>query len=270
MGWLGHEDIRAKDGTRLALFKAKDPEVPKGDVILVHGFADHMGRYPHVADALVAAGWRVRGIDLRGHGVSDGKRGFVRQWSDYVDDLSAAIARSPTEPFILSHSMGGLVLLDLLREQRVRGAVIASPLLRAIVEAPKWKTASAHVLSRILPSMSLGNELHPEAVSRDPATQKAYGSDPLVFHSATPRWYTEMLTAQKRVIAHTSRYTTPALLMVGTGEKIVDPAPIEQMAREWGGPAELKTWAGFYHELFNEPERAEVLAHVSDWLAKAV
>jgi alpha-beta hydrolase superfamily lysophospholipase len=269
MGWLGHEDIRAKDGTRLAWFKAKDPESPKGDVLLVHGFADHMGRYPHVADALVAAGWRVRGIDLRGHGVSDGKRGFVRRWSDYGDDLLAAIARSPTEPFVLAHSMGGLALLDLLREHRVRGAIVCSPLLRAIVAAPKWKTASAHVLSRILPSLSLGNELHPENVSRDPATQKAYGSDPLVFHSATPRWYTEMLDAQKRVIASAARQTTPALFMVGMGEKIVDPAPVEQMAREWGGPAELRKWDGLYHELLNEPERAEVLAHVATWLGKA-
>lgn len=269
MGWLGHEDIRAKDGTRLALFKAKDPESPKGDVILVHGFADHMGRYPHVADALVAAGWRVRGIDLRGHGVSDGKRGFVRQWADYGDDLLAAIARSPTEPFVISHSMGGLVLLDLLREQRVRGVVISSPLLRAIVDAPKWKTASAGLLSRILPSLSMGNELHPEAVSRDPGTQKAYGSDPLVFRSVTPRWYIEMLAAQQRVIAHSAKFTTPTLFMVGTGEKIVDPKPIEQMAREWGGPSEFRSWEGFYHELFNEPERAEVLAHVVTWLAKA-
>ena len=269
MGWLGHEDIRAKDGTRLALFKAKDPESPKGDVILVHGFADHMGRYPHVADALVAAGWRVRGIDLRGHGLSDGKRGFVRAWSDYSDDLAAAIAHSATEPFVMSHSMGGLALLDYLRDNRVRGAVISSPLLRAIVQAPKWKTASAHVLSRILPSVSLGNELHPEAVSRDPGTQKAYATDPLVFHSATPRWYTEMLDAQKRVIAHTAKFTTPALFMVGTGEKIVDPAPIEQMSREWGGPSELRKWEGYFHELFNEPERAEVLAHVASWLSKA-
>lgn len=270
MGWIGHEDIRSRDGTRLAYFLAKDPDVPKGDVILCHGFAEHMGRYGHVVDALVAGGYRVRGVDLRGHGLSDGKRGFVKKWSDYGDDLLAAIARAPSEPFVVAHSMGGLVALDLVRDQKIRGIVASSPLLHALVEAPKWKTASAKVLSMIIPSLSMGNELKPDHVTRDEATAKAYASDPLVFQTVTPRWYTEMLAAADRVCAWGPKYTLPALLQVGTGEKIVDPKPIEQLSKDWGGPCAFRAWDGLYHELFNEPERAEVLAFVVAWLDKQV
>lgn len=266
MGWIGNEDIRSRDGTRLAYFLAKDPDVPKGDVILCHGLADHMGRYGHVADALVAAGYRVRGLDLRGHGVSDGKRGFVKQWSDYSDDLRAAIVRSPSEPFVVAHSMGGLVVLDLLREQKIRGVVASSPLLHAVVEAPRWKTASARVLSALIPSLSMGNELKPDHVTRDAATAQAYASDPLVFQTVTPRWYTEMLAAADRVVEWGSKYTSPALLQVGTGEKIVDPKPIEKLSKDWGAACAFKSWDGLYHELFNEPEREQVLAHVVGWL----
>lgn len=266
MGWIGTEDIRSHDGTRLAYFVAKDPDVPKGDVVLCHGFAEHMGRYAHVADAMVTAGYRVRGLDLRGHGKSDGKRGHVRRWSDYCDDLLVAVARAPSEPFVVAHSMGGLVALDLIRDHAIRGLVASSPLLRPIVKAPRWKTASAVLLSRIIPSLSLGNELNPEHVTRDVAIRTAYASDPLVFHSVTPRWYTEMLAASERIVAYAPKYKLPALLQVGRGEKVVDPAPIEKLAADWGGPCEFRGWDGLYHELFNEPERDEVIAHVVGWL----
>lgn len=271
MPWSSTEDARAPDGTRLALYRSAEPAgALKADVVLIHGFAEHLGRYNHVVDALVSAGYRVRGVDLRGHGQSDGKRGFVRRWRDYGDDALAAIARCPTEPFVVAHSMGALVALDLLREQPIRGLVLSSPLLRPIVDAPAWKKASARLLSRITPWLSMGNELDPTAVTRDEATQRAYGADPLVFQTVTPRWYTEMLAASARVRDHAARFTAPALIQVGSAEKVVDPQRVADLAREWGGPAEFIRWDGLYHELMNEPERAEVLSRVIGWLDRQV
>lgn len=267
MTWSRQDDVRSADGTRLALWRTNPPSgAPKGDVLLVHGFAEHMGRYTYVAETLVAAGYRVTGLDLRGHGISDGKRGFVRRWSNYTEDVIAAMAQLDSTPILVSHSMGGLVVLDLLREHHARAAVFSAPLLRPTVAAPRWKTAAARVLSRLTPSLSMANELDGSAVTRDTAIAAAYNDDPLVFGTVTPRWFTEMNAAAKRVYAHGQAYKTPALFMIGTDDKIVDVECAKRVHELWGGPKEQIIWPGLYHELFNEPERADVLARTVAWI----
>jgi alpha-beta hydrolase superfamily lysophospholipase len=260
------DDVRSADGTRLARFRAEPAGSVRGEVLLVHGFADHMGRYDHVADALTAAGYRVTGLDLRGHGRSDGKRGFVARWDDYLADVDAAVAKIDGSPYLVAHSMGALVTLDWLRTRQAKGVVLSAPLLKAKVAVPKWKVIAAKTLTRLVPSLSMGNELHASEVSRHPDVIKAYDTDPLVFKTATPRWYTEMIAAAARVIEAAPKYTTPMLLMWGTGERIVDPDAIAAFGAIYGGPKDLRIWDGFYHELFNEPERADVLDVTTKWL----
>ena len=51
----------------------------KGNVFIVHGLGEHMGRYEHVAAALTAAGFNVFGVDHQGHGRSEGERGYATE-----------------------------------------------------------------------------------------------------------------------------------------------------------------------------------------------
>ena len=70
--------------------------VPVGVVVIAHGFAEHGGRYRHVAERLVAEGLAVRAPDHRGHGLSEGKRTSVVRFDDYVDDLTTVITPPAT------------------------------------------------------------------------------------------------------------------------------------------------------------------------------
>ncbi len=260
------QDLRSADGTRLGWFRADPTGAPKADVLLIHGYADHMGRYHHVAKALVDAGYRVFGLDLRGHGVAEGRRGHVRRWTEYSQDVDAAVAAIGSAPFIVAHSAGGLVALDYLRQNPARGVVLSATLLRPKLKAPFWKLAAARLLNRVIPALAMGNELKADEVSRHPDIVKGYETDPLVFHIITPRWFSEMGKAAERVLAHGSKYTLPAFAMYGTGEKIVDTGLIDRLASEWGGPIAKTVFPGLYHEIFNEPERADVLTATVQWL----
>ncbi|MCB9763096.1 MAG: lysophospholipase [Alphaproteobacteria bacterium] len=267
---MEHSTLSSADGTKLAIRRWEPADTPRAPILLVHGLAEHLGRYVHVAEAFTTAGYDVTGLELRGHGHSGGKRGHVNRWSDYSDDVRAAAASIGEPFFLVAHSMGGLVSLATLCEPMnplCRGLVISNPLLGVAVQAPKIKELGGRLLSRILPSLSMTNEIPTEHLSRDPEVVRRYEEDPLVYSTITPRWYTEMLKAQEAVFAHASAYRLPVLLLVGEADKLCSPEASLRFFDQLGAPDKtLKRYPGYYHELFNEPEKAEILAEVVAWL----
>ncbi|MCK6507442.1 lysophospholipase [Myxococcota bacterium] len=262
--------IQSADGTRLRLVQWSPEGSPRGEVLLVHGLAEHAGRYGHVAAALTAAGHRVTFVELRGHGQSEGKRGAIATWEEYVADLQAAAAFVRRPVHLVAHSMGGLVALDALRgplAEQVRTLALSNPLTGVAVVPPRHLELAKNLLSRLTPRLALKNPLDPKDISRDPEVVRAYQADPLVFTTITPRWATEMEAAIARVHAHAGRYALPLLAMVGTADRICDHQATLRLATAWGHRSHTeKVYEGYYHELFNEPEKATVLADLVAWL----
>jgi lysophospholipase len=268
--------LTSADGTALNA-RAWQPaaEAPaRGQVLLVHGLAEHLDRYDHVARALTEAGWRVLGVELRGHGDSAGKRGHVAAWRAYVQDVEAALARAAAPCWLLGHSMGGLVALDLALSRveagggdpPLLGLVLSNPLLGVAVVAPRWKTALAGLLSKLLPRLSLSNEVDPELISRDPRVVRAYRDDPRVFSTITPRWFSEMLAAIERVNGAAGRYDLPLLMLTSDHDGLCNTAAARAFLSRYGGQAQERRYPELYHELFNEPEKEQVLAEMLAWL----
>jgi alpha-beta hydrolase superfamily lysophospholipase len=256
--------VTSADGTRLRLAHWGDGA---RDVLIVHGLAEHAGRYEHVGAAFAAAGWTATLVELRGHGHSGGKRGHVDRWSDYRADVQAAVATLRPGWVMLAHSMGGLVALDSIQASAVAPARLAlsNPLLGVRVKLPVWKTSGATLLSRLLPALPMKNEIDPSALSRDPAIGAAYMVDPLVFQTATPRWYTEMLAAVARVHLGAA-WQIPAAMYVGSEDHVTDPVANEAFAERLH--AKLTIYPELRHELFNEIGKAEIIEAVVAWLGE--
>jgi alpha-beta hydrolase superfamily lysophospholipase len=251
--------LRSHDGTRLQAYRWEPSGAPKGQVVLVHGVGEHLGRYEHVAMRLVAAGYAVRGVDVRGHGRSEGTRGYVGQWEDYVQDLRAVIATDDRPHAIVCHSMGTVVTFDHLRDASPWAVVASAFTVQFAVKAPRWKTAAANLLSRALPRLSLGNEIPPDHICSDPDVVKRYLADPLVFSTVTPRWFTEFVAALERIRAHAPKYDVPVLVPFGTEDHIISIADLEAFATRYGGAMELAPYPGMRHEVFNEIGQERVL-----------
>ncbi len=255
--------VTSADGTRLRLAHWGDGA---RDVLVIHGLAEHAGRYEHVGGALAAAGLSATVVELRGHGHSGGKRGHVARWSDYIADVHAAVATLRPGWTLLAHSMGGLVALDAVRDGVLPSRLaLSNPLLGVSVKLPGWKVRAAGLLSRLAPSLPMKNEIDPTALSRDPSVGAAYLADPLVFQTASPRWYTEMLAAMARVHA-VPHWTVPMSVYLGDADRVTDPVAARGFAGRIG--AKLTVFPDFRHEIFNEVGKEEPIGQAVAWLAE--
>ena len=262
----------SRDGTTLNLVQWSPDGSPRADILLVHGLAEHMGRYDHVAQALTAAGYQVTGVELRGHGGSGGKRGHVDEWRQYVDDFRAASYKIGRSHYVVAHSMGTLVTLDALRKPigpDILGVCLSNPLVGVAVKAPAVKIWAAGLLSKLWPTVSLANEVDANLLSRDMSVVKKYQDDPQVYSTITPRWYTEMMGAIDRVFADAGRGTVPLLMLIGEGDRITSVDASRDFFQRYGGAdKDLISYPGLYHEVFNEPEKDQVFQDVVEWLKR--
>jgi alpha-beta hydrolase superfamily lysophospholipase len=247
---------------------------PKGVLLIVHGLAEHSGRYMNVVNHFVPLGYAVYGIDHIGHGKSDGTRAYVKRFDDYRNTLKVyfdMIYRwQPDKPiFLVGHSMGGLIsavyLLD--HQAELVGAVLSG----AVVKVPSNITPATLLLGKMLSALIprfglLGLDVN--GVSRDPGVVRAYVSDPLVHTGkTTARLAAEMLKAMKYVSSQANKITLPIIIVQGSADKLVDPAGAQMLYDTVSSTdKEIRIYEGFYHEVFNEPEHDKVLRDVERWL----
>ncbi|MCC6624728.1 MAG: lysophospholipase [Deltaproteobacteria bacterium] len=247
---------------------------PRALVLVSHGVAEHMGRYQHVSDALVAAGYAVARLDHRGHGASGGPRVFVERFGDYVTDLHAVLGVvklrvGAPKTFLLGHSMGGLIAIHhlLAHPGAVDGAVVSGPALGLSLAVPAWKDALGKVMSTVWPKLAIPTGVDPGLVSRDPAVVSAYANDPQVTKKATARWYTELLAAQKDANERALELGGPLLVLVGGLDKLVSVSAIERwFPRVAAQDKTIIPYPALYHEVMNEPEKDVVLGDIRRWL----
>jgi acylglycerol lipase len=247
---------------------------PKAAVIIVHGYAEHSGRYQHVAERLVDNGYAVHAFDLSGHGRSDGGRAFVRSLDEHVADLRSFVARvrqeEPRLPlFLLGHSMGGTVVAMFLAsgEPLLRGAILSGAGLKLPGGPARIVETLLSILGKLAPKWPLG-KLRSEEISRDPAVVSSYDSDPLVYRGRMRAGTAAaLIRAVHTVASRMNRITVPLLLLHGTADKLTDPDGSRELYKRANSRDKtLKLYGGFYHEVFNEPEKEQVLNDVVQWL----
>lgn len=267
MSEVKHETSRT--GVHLATREWLPAGKPKGAILIVHGLAEHSGRWDHVAEQLTERGFAVHSYDHRGHGESGGDRTHVDEWDIYLDDIEdrlSAMAFEINAPVIMyGHSIGGLMALDYCisrSEVLPELLVLSGPAIKATVA--KWKQMLAPVLGAIAPKARLPLDLKGEQLSRDPAVGEAYFGDPLVETGATARFGAEALKAQKRVGARMGSLAIPTLVLAGGSDEIIPP----QSSHDLGElpNVDRKLYPSLRHELHNEPEGKEVVAEIADWL----
>ena len=249
-----------------------DQGTPIADIVLVHGYGEHAGRYAPVAEVLTGAGFRVSALDLRGHGRSVGlRRGDIDDFDTLVDDVSAYVdaVRTDRPLFAYGHSMGGLAVARLAErdDSRFAGLVITSPALAAAESIPAPLVAVANVVGRLAPGLRT-IALDGDAISRDQAVRDDYDRDPYNFRGKlTAGTGRQMNLAIGAALADAARISCPVLVLHGTADRLTAPVGSERfVAAVTSTDRTLRTWPGAYHELHHEPERDEVLATIVDWI----
>ncbi len=251
-------------------WKAKNT---KAVIVLAHGMGEHSGRYIHVAKTLNKHDFSVVAFDHFGHGKTTGKRGHNPSFEAVLESVAVTIKKAraffPNTPiFLYGHSMGGNAVINyvLKKSTHLQGIIVTSPFLKLAFEPLKIKLALGKLLQKIAPSVTLGNEINPNDISREKIEVDKYINDPLIHSKISPNFSLTFIDSGKWAIDNAPKLTIPILLMHGTGDKIIDYRGTQEFANN-ANKATLKLYENGYHELHNDLCKKEMLEDVINWIS---
>jgi alpha-beta hydrolase superfamily lysophospholipase len=269
------ESTLDRAGLRLHLEHYRPSREARMGLVMVHGFSAHCGLYRHVARAFAEQGMAVTQLDCRGHGRSDGRRGHVDDFADYLDDLDEVVAWAEKQdrglPWAwLGHSLGGAIclagVLDKKRPHKPARLVTAAPWLKLRMKVSAPKRMAGKVAARVYPTLTMPNGLRAEDVSRNPLVLANFDKDPLVHHVASAGWFATTLAAQARIRAHAQELQVPTLMLLAGQDRIVANEANLAFANAAGKLVEVRQYPALFHEVFLEPEAALLVSDIAAWL----
>ncbi len=270
------------DGTKLFLQKWV-VENPKGTVFITHGHGEHSDCYSRLINALDGQGWNFIGWDLRGHGKSEGTRGYAKDFDSYVLDYKIFLEKAlgfievHGKPVVLlAHSMGGLIQTCGLAENKqfqknVVGQILSSPLFGVAVEVPEWKDKGAGFINSLLPKVTLHNEIHNDLLTRDLEVIREYEQDTYRHNRISAGVYLGFKREFKTILSKAQEITIPTLMHISDNDPVTSsPVALKFFDALASENKRLKIFEGAKHELYNDIIRVEVFKVVIDFLKQFV
>ncbi len=272
-----HEEGFLNSADHLRLYWQRfTPPSPRATVAILPGGGDHSGRYPGLTTALARNGFEAALLDFRGHGQSDGRRWHVDAFSDYLADLDACVAKLRADGpkggrlFVVGHSQGSLVaaLWGLAHGREVNGFVLSSPYLRLAMQPSALKVASARIAGKVVPWLPVSTGIELEDLTSDVELQRWTERDPLYGRKTTPRWFDESTRAQAEVVRRAAEFQAPVLVLAAGADRLADAPTTERWFDALGSrDKQLRVYAGFRHEIFNEVQRDQPIGEALAWLS---
>ncbi len=269
------ETFKGKDNLNIYYQTWLPDAEPKAVLLVVHGMAEHSGRYARLAEYFTRKGFAVYALDHRGHGKSEGARCYINRFSDYIDDLKVfyEIVRGNHKNlkiFMVGHSMGGTiaVVYAVKYQEGIAGLILSGALLKPGATVTPIQIRLARIISSLAPKMGIA-VLVADAICRDKAVVEAYVNDPLVFRGKIPaRLGAELMsTIQDYLPAMAKNITLPVLVMYGTADQLCNPEGSDRFFETISSKDKTsKRYEGFFHEIFNELEHERVFDDVAVWL----
>lgn len=265
-------NIKLSNGQVMKGMMVSNGENPRAVILFVHGRGDHIKRYTDWAEMLKKEDIVFTGVDLPGHGSSDGTRGHIKSFTltdEIIDILLNSIKQTfPGIPvFMYGHSLGGGIVLDYLlrKKPEIKGAIVTSPWLKLSYDPGKFKLALVSVMKHILPGLILSSGLVVNHLSHDKVVIDKFLADPLTHDKISVSLGHSAMAAARNSLANAADLDIPLLLMHGSDDMICSPDGSREFASKTG-KAELKIWDGGYHELHNEPFKQDVFDFILNWI----
>lgn len=251
------------------------PAVPKALVMFLPGLGDHCSRYAELCRRIVEDGCAFAAFDSRGNGQSEGPRGHLEKFGDWVGDLSSfvnfTLARVPegTPLFIVGHSLGAIVAINYLltHAQPVAGVLALSPAFVPMIRIPKWKRTAGARLVKLLPRLSVSTGVAKESLTRDPAELANLYADALFHDRLTASAGREIFSTLELVGGLPSRIHAPMFLAAGSADTVCDPRATRWFADRLASvDKQCRIYDGMYHDLLHDVGREAVLKDMSEWI----
>jgi alpha-beta hydrolase superfamily lysophospholipase len=265
-------NIKLSNGQVLRGIIQSPGENAKAVIVFIPGRGDHIQRYGHWADLFIKEGFAFTGVDLPGHGRSEGRRGYIKSYR-LIEEMINILLDSCRKTFpgipvyLYGQSMGGgIVLYYLLRKNpKINGAIVTSPWLRLSFEPARISVIMASLLKNIVPGLILPAGLNVSHISHNAVVGENFKSDPLTHNKISLSLYHGAMNAASYSLEHASELRVPTLIIHGSDDLITSPEGSREFAAK-SGKVTLRIWEGGYHELHNESFIDEVFSFILNWI----
>lgn len=248
-------------------------ENPKATIIIVHGIAEHSGRYKSLSERLNNEGYDVVTYDHLGHGQSEGKRGRLKSFHNMIDVLHSIVlaerSRNNNKIFLLGHSMGGgVVNLYEAKYGDVDGIISSS----AATNTPKGLRIFKYIGFYLLRWIKVSSSMFDKHLAKDPKVLENNKKDPLMLDYMYLSLLGEMfIKGAKYIHKNINNFKTPILYIHGTDDQIVDYRFSVNMYENIPTvDKEIILYEGEYHEMLNDYNKEKVTNDILNWLNKRV
>ncbi|MEA1970504.1 MAG: alpha/beta hydrolase [Thermodesulfobacteriota bacterium] len=276
-----YESFFIGEGGLKIFYRRYQANPEKARMVIAHGLGEHSGRYGNIVERLFHEGISVWAMDHRGHGRSDGTRGHVFSFYQYVAELSKMIEISSdgiaegVKVFLFGHSLGGLIALRFAASfpKVIDGMIVSSPALGLTADIPAAKVFSGRIMSAFWPSFSFSNDLDVSKISHDEDVVRAYIDDPLVHNRVSARWFTEFLSAMKAAGDSAPEIKIPLLMQLAGDDHLTNADASVNFFEALGSDDKtLHIYKDLYHEIYNEEaeQRKQVLDDLNEWIMKRI
>ncbi|MBW6491340.1 MAG: lysophospholipase [Lentimicrobium sp.] len=249
-----------------------DKNTAKAIVCFIHGIGDHSSRHAHVAKEFTDAGYVFFTGDLRGHGKSQGIKGHFPSEDAILRDIDLLISKAtesyPGLPLILyGHSLGGIFVLyyALMQKPDIAGVISVSPGLHNAMQNKPLLVLAAKILGSLFPEKTISNNLDLNGISIDAEVVEAYKNDPLIHDRISLGLGKRMLSVNNRTMKNAADFPLPLLLMHGKADFLTFASGSIAFAEPLKDKCRLILWENAYHELHNEPQKAEIIGAMVGW-----
>jgi alpha-beta hydrolase superfamily lysophospholipase len=253
----------------------KSASRPKAIIIIIHGYSEHSGRYNHWAERFVKHGYYVLSYDLRGHGLSELRKGYRLSYYKFIKDLSIVCQKAesifPEIPKIIyGHCFGGNLVINYLISDisNIDGLIVSAPWLQTEFHIPRLKLLFGYLFRNIVPRFLIRMSIRPEDLSRDPVYIENVMKDPLVCGHIPARLLSEIKAAGARASKSIYKINLPMLVMHGTADRITSFKASKEFVMNSSKRTTFREWTGHYHDLHNDTDADEVFGYVTEWLDK--
>ncbi len=264
----------SEDGLNLQGYRWMPTSSPQGVVVITHGLRDHALRYAELAESLATNGLVVYAQDLRGFGRSEGERQRFDSMTQVTNDLDRIILRAQKDfpglkIFAFGHSLGGLITTEyaLVHQKNLAGMVLSGPALKLGDDVSGFSVFVVRILGFVLPSLSV-QPLEDTYFVRTEEAQTAFRADTLIsFDNLPARSAAATADAIDNVQTNMEKITLPFLITHSSADKITNIEGSRQLAKRAGSADKLLLEpATSYHDQLHEPEKAEFIQAVQNWI----
>lgn len=247
----------------------------KRAVVLFHRGHEHSGRMQDVVEQLNLPDVELFAWDARGHGKSDGERGYAKDFGVLVKDVDCFIQHicqtqgiAIEEMAVVAQSVGAVVASTWVHDYapKIRCLVLASPALRVRLYVP-LAIPSLRLLLKLKPIAFIKSYVKGKLLTHNTAKAESYNQDPLVSPRIAVNILVGLYDASTRLLNDAAAIKTPVQFLISGADWVVEQQPQHACFEAWGAEIKEKhVFPTFYHDTLNELDGHLAVAKARDFI----